>query len=58
MIDLVDDEFVHAPATAGARFSGGDAIFDNGGKSADWKKTGGSCCKLDCISEGEREFGS
>jgi hypothetical protein len=35
MIDLVDGDLVHAPATAGGRFSAGGAIFDKGGKSAD-----------------------
>ena len=44
MIDLFEVGLFHAPLTAGVRLSEVDGIFDNGGKSADCKNTGGKCC--------------
>lgn len=48
-MDRVDDAFVHAPPTAGARLSGGDgSAVVNGGKSVDCKTTGTNGWEGEC----------
>jgi hypothetical protein len=42
-IERVEDELVHAPATTGVRFSGGDMTDVRGGKSMDWRVAGELC---------------
>lgn len=57
IIDRVDEELVHAPATTGARFSGADDSEVRGGKSVACRMIGGCIC-WDCWRGGVFDEGA